>query len=135
MDLKHHLRRQIAFSKATYGPGERRQMAIDHIKKELDEVSQDGDPREWVDLVLLSLDGLWRSLAFDGDQRTSDHVYVLRHNEKEMRATWNSLPELVCLLIEEKQCENEERNWPDWRTSDPNKALDRDRDVMGAASW
>jgi hypothetical protein len=35
MDLKQHLIRQMAFSHATFGPGERRDGVIDHIRKEL----------------------------------------------------------------------------------------------------
>jgi hypothetical protein len=62
MDLKEHLKRQMAFSRSTFGPGERREGVTDHIRQEIDEVLENGDPREWVDLVLLSLDGLWRSI-------------------------------------------------------------------------
>lgn len=63
MDLKHHLIRQMVFSRATFGPGERREGVLDHLSKEIAEVrASDGDHDEWVDLVILSLDGLTRRL-------------------------------------------------------------------------
>lgn len=41
-DLVQHLRRQIAFSLATFGPGDRTEGVVDHITKELAEVLQSG---------------------------------------------------------------------------------------------
>ena len=35
---------------------------------------------------------------------------------------------LACLLIERKQTENEKRDWPDWRTADPDKAIEHIRE-------
>jgi hypothetical protein len=70
MDLKQHLIRQMAWSHATFGPGERTQGVIDHIKKELVEVERaNGDSSEWVDVVILALDGLTRRLAFCRGER------------------------------------------------------------------
>jgi len=66
MGLKQHLLRQMAFSRATFGPGRRTNGVLDHIAKELDEVARSGGhSSEWVDLVILSLDGLTRSLLFN----------------------------------------------------------------------
>ena len=31
-----------------------------------------------------------------------------------------------------KQVKNEARTWPDWRTADPNKAIEHDRSKDGA---
>lgn len=113
MDLKQHLLRQMAFSHATYGPGERTARVIDHIKKELKEVEDsDGEAAEWVDVVILALDGLTRRLAYcagDGAQRA---------------ASPESVAETACNMIIGKQGRNEGRIWPDWRAADPNKAIE-----------
>lgn len=109
MDFESHLKRQMAFSRATFGPGERREGVTDHIRQEIDEVLADGGPQEWVDLVLLSMDGLWRSLYYS------------------KQYDWATIAEISAKLIERKQSKNEQRDWPDWRTADPNKAINHDR--------
>lgn len=100
-DLIAHLRRQAAFSERTFGPGARVDGICDHIRKELVEVRQSGGSLdEWVDVVILGLDGAWRSGA---------------------------TPEQVVAAIEAKQAKNEARRWPDWRTADAGKAIEHDR--------
>lgn len=70
----------------------------DHIRKELAEIELDpADLKEWVDVVLLALDGAWR-------------------------AGWT--PEEIAGAIEAKQTKNEARTWPDWRTAAPDKAIE-----------
>lgn len=96
-DLITHLNRQKEFSEKTFGPGMRTAGVIDHIRKELEEVSATpNDLEEWVDLVLLSFDGAWRS---------------------------GHTPEQIAAGIETKQTKNEGRTWPDWRTADPDKGI------------
>jgi hypothetical protein len=115
MDLKQHLMRQMAFSKATYGPGARTNGVLDHIKKEVEEVRESGgDSAEWVDLVILSLDGLTRQLSFCNDQT-------------KRVSTSAGIATIACNMIVEKQDRNENRSWPDWRTADPEKAIEHDR--------
>lgn len=111
MDLLQHLKRQIAFSRATFGPGERRAGVADHIRNELEtEILREGiTPREaakeWVDVVALGLDGLTRALiAAKTDRR--------------------AVPAVACAMIEAKQSENEGRDWPDWRGADPEKRIE-----------
>lgn len=114
-DLIAHLKRQIAFSRGTFGPGERRDGVIDHIRKELDEIKAgNGDPKEWVDIVILGFDGLWRSLHAG----TSDDGY---------RLDWEDIPHTMTALLEAKHAKNEQRDWPDWRAADPNKAIEHVR--------
>lgn len=112
MDLKQHLIRQMAFSHATFGPGERTDGVIDHIRKELDEVVEaNGESTEWVDVVILALDGLTRRLAFcNGDRRDPERV-----------------AETACQMILSKQARNEARDWPDWRTAEHGKAIEHVR--------
>lgn len=115
MDLKQHLMRQMAFSKATYGPGVRTNAVLDHITKEIEEVRESGgSPEEWVDLVILSLDGLTRQLSFvnRGKERISQTMQIAH---------------TACNMIVDKQDKNENRTWPDWRTADPEKAIEHDR--------
>lgn len=112
LDLEQHLLRQMAFSRATFGPGERRQGVSDHIRKELVEVAQASDADdaadEWVDVVILALDGLTRALIASG----------MLHDRAAAVAVE---------MIRQKQGRNEERIWPDWRTADPNKAIEHVR--------
>ncbi len=97
-DLTRHLRRQIKFSSVAFGSGFRPKGIADHIRKELAEIEQDPyDLKEWVDVILLGLDGAWRS---------------------------SHTPEQICKALADKLAENESREWPDWRTADPNKAIE-----------
>lgn len=100
-DLVAHLVRQREFSEQTFGPGPRSASVIDHIRKELLEIEQ--DPRaldEWVDVVLLALDGAWRA-GYE--------------------------PREIAAEIAAKQAKNEARTWPDWRSQSPDRAIEHDR--------
>jgi hypothetical protein len=100
-DLNAHLHRQREFSLRTFGPGKRTQGVLDHIRKECVEVEQaPTDLKEWVDLILLSLDGAHRA---------------------------GHSPESICAAIENVQTRNEGRTWPDWRTQSPDKAIEHVR--------
>jgi hypothetical protein len=63
-NLVEHLERQRAFSAVVFGPGDRRHGIVDHIRKELQEIeAAPWDTEEWVDVILLALDGAWRTGA------------------------------------------------------------------------
>lgn len=86
-----------------FGPGRRTSGIIDHIRQELDEINKSpGDPEEWVDVLLLALNGLQR-LDLSGHQ-------IIQH-------------------IFAKIAKNARRQWPDWQTRDPEKAINHDRNV------
>lgn len=113
MSLEQHLIRQIAFSRATFGPGTRTEGVIDHIRKELVEIEA-ADPgidraREWADVVLLGLDGLWREVGY-GLSSCNPLTENCARN--------------AAFHVLDKQARNELRNWPDWRTADPTKAIE-----------
>ncbi|ORE90228.1 Eaa1 [Stappia sp. 22II-S9-Z10] len=111
--FEDHLTRQIAFSRATFGPGKRTAGVIDHIRKELVEIEQsDGSPDEWVDVVILALDGLTRATknAFAYSERSAVGA-----------------AEAAVRLILRKQSENELRDRPDWRTAPADKAIEHVR--------
>jgi hypothetical protein len=101
MNLISHIYRQREWSRRTFGPGPRAAGVVAHIRKELCEVeNKPDDLEEWIDVVLLALDGAWRA---------------------------GYLPEAICAGIAAKQEKNETRLWPDWRTADPNGPLEHVR--------
>lgn len=114
LNLQTHLVRQMEFSHDTFGPGVRTTGVIDHIRKELVEVETSSATRaeEWVDVVILAIDGLTRELAFAASDKRRDLQLTAA---------------LACKLISEKQARNEARTWPDWRAADPDKAIEHDR--------
>lgn len=96
-----HLYRQIGFSVRTFGPGARTAGVIDHITKELEEVRESGGSlEEWVDVIILAFDGAWRCGA---------------------------TPEQIIAAVKDKQERNERREWPDWRTVEPGRAIEHVR--------
>ena len=100
-DLIKHLERQRRFSANTFGPGMRTEGVCDHINKELKEIkAQPNDLEEWIDVVLLALDGAWRA----GHE-----------------------PVDICKAIAAKQTKNENRDWPDWRTAPADKAIEHSK--------
>ena len=97
-DLVKHLHRQRAFSEQTFGPGTRTGGVLDHIRKELREIEADPyDLSEWIDVILLALDGAWR------------------HGHS---------PEEIAAALNLKQNRNELRTWPDWRTMPTDRAIE-----------
>lgn len=85
----------------TIGPGPRVAGVLDHIRKECNEVAaKPDDLSEWIDIVILALDGAWRSGA---------------------------TPQQIVAALAAKQAKNEARAWPDWRTMSPDKAIEHDR--------
>ncbi|MEH1292261.1 dATP/dGTP pyrophosphohydrolase domain-containing protein [Pseudomonas aeruginosa] len=99
--FEQHLHRQRRFSERTFGPGSRAAGVVDHIRKELREIEEaPGDLAEWIDVVILALDGAWRTGA---------------------------TPAQIIDALVAKQALNEARTWPDWRTAPADKAIEHDR--------
>lgn len=93
-----HLQRQREWSEATFGPGARVGGVLAHIRKELTEIEDDPtDVTEWIDVVILALDGAWRSGAS---------------------------PQQIIDALKAKQARNEARTWPDWREYDQDEAIE-----------
>ncbi len=102
-DIESYFERQIAWSRETFGPALRTKGVIDHITKELREIERDPhDLSEWVDVVILAMDGFWR------------------HGGKAA----DLLPSLIG-----KQQKNMARKWPDWRTMSEDQAIEHDRTI------
>jgi hypothetical protein len=89
---------QKAWSTKTFGPARGTEGVIDHIRKELKEIeAAPTDLEEWIDVIILAIDGAWRS---------------------------GHTPEQVARKLEEKMAKNRTREWPDWREADPKKAIE-----------
>lgn len=59
--------RRADWSRRTFGEGDRYQGVIEHIRRELKEIEKDpADLEEWVDVVMLAMDGAWRSAGANG---------------------------------------------------------------------
>ncbi len=127
-DLIKFLKRQKTWSWSTFGPpreserfryyddlgGEQRSTdcvggVIDHLEKELNEVTiaPDREMRrmEWVDIIFLAADGYMR----DGGS-----------------------PMGLALDMGQKQRINEQRKWPDWRQTEPGKAIGHLKELTAA---
>lgn len=99
-----HLAHQKLWSELTFGPGLRTGGLIDHIMHELVEIAEDPtDLYEWVDVIILALDGAWR-------------------------AGWE--PQEIIDAIKAKQAKNETRIWPDWRTQSDGRAITHIKEVL-----
>lgn len=99
--LSAHFKRQREWSEKTLGPPRGTQRNIDHIRKELIEI--EAEPltlKEWIDVATLAFDGAWRA---------------------------GHSPEAIARAFIETQERNERREWPDWRTVEPNKAVEHIR--------
>ena len=113
LDLVQHLYRARAFSIGTFGPGARTEGVLNHMQKEMQEVRDavalHNEPhgkhalREWIDLMILSMDGALRCC---------------------------DSPEEVVEELLYKHDKNEHRSWPDWHTADPNKAIEHVREPL-----
>ena len=104
-DFLEFLTAKNAWSLDTFGPGDARDRLAglsDHIQKELVELQADPmDVEEWIDLTFLALDGAFRAGAD---------------------------PATVARTLNGKLKTNMARRWPDWRTAEPGKAIEHDRD-------
>lgn len=88
-DFIEFLHRKISWSKMTFGPGRRTNGIANHIRKELKEIEDNPDDlEEWIDIILLAIDGAWRSGAD---------------------------PQQIVGMLVKKTRTNEMRHWPDWK--------------------
>lgn len=97
------VRAQAEWSAHTFGPGPRSKGNIDHIRKELAEIEANpSDVVEWCDVATLALDGAQRE---------------------------GHSPESIAAAMFAKLEKNKGRQWPDWRTHDPDKGVEHIRDA------
>lgn len=99
--IEAYYARQIEWSKNTFGPSLRTKGVCDHIRKELVEIEADPhDLNEWVDVIILAMDGFWRH---------------------------GGSPDDLLPRLQSKQVKNFARKWPDWRGMSEDKAIEHDR--------
>lgn len=97
-----YIQDQIRWSLQTFGPHPRTRGLIQHVEKELKEIEAEPDDlEEWVDVMIIALDGAWRA------------GYTAK--------------EIVDQLVK-KQEKNRSRKWPDWRTKSQDEAIEHIRD-------
>lgn len=102
LDLATFIDETKAFSEIVFGPGLKTKSILDHIRREMIEVeAKPCDLDEWVDIILLAIDGAWRC-GFS--------------------------PKQICAALWAKLRKNKLRKWPDWRTLDPDQAIEHIRD-------
>jgi len=100
-DLLAFIQRQKEFSLKAFGPAGRAVGILNHVKKEIKEIEQDPeDATEWVDVILLSFDRLWR-MGYE--------------------------PSQIAELLQTKLIKNENRTWPDWNNMSEEDAIEHDR--------
>lgn len=127
---------------------------LDHLKKELIEISSNPkDVTEWVDAIFLSIDGLHRAggtiydvyamtfstyrgpvpplrfltfLVGDLAKKPYDKGLWIRalHISIEGFEAANGGQDEMLMQLFAKQRKNFNRDWPDWRLTDPNKAVE-----------
>uniref|UniRef100_A0AAU7VGQ3 dATP/dGTP diphosphohydrolase MazZ domain-containing protein n=1 Tax=Dinoroseobacter phage vB_DshS_R26L TaxID=3161158 RepID=A0AAU7VGQ3_9CAUD len=124
-DHLQFLARQVTFGRLAFGPGERRKGVVDHIEQELEEIAAcdtaEARAEEWVDVVLLSQDGLLRAVrealrkqfepfAHEAIAHKGDRI-IARFGEP----TADYVAECALKMITAKRDKNELREWDDWR--------------------
>lgn len=104
MNILKYIERQIEWSKRTFGPGSRAAGLCNHIRKELDEIrNAPEDIEEWVDVIILGIDGAWRA---------------------------GFIPEQIAAALEAKQLKNIRRRWPNWRDHAEDEPIEHIRDDL-----
>ena len=108
MRLADIIRDAKDWSSVTFGPGTREKGVIAHITKELDEIQKAKTPeekaKEWVDVIILGIDGLWRSMP-------------------------NAPVGALVAMIVAKYAKNRQRQWPDWRTMGEDQPIEHKRGI------
>lgn len=111
--LSRILLNQAHWSHETFGPQFKPKGNIDHIRKELKEYEDNPSLKEAVDVFILAMELLWRTAR-------EEHP----HQVMELA---------VIDAITSKMDINLDRIWPDWRTADPNKAIEHIKDESEVA--
>jgi len=66
IEVNEVLKRQREWSRKTFGEGRRTEGVCKHIESELAEIRSDpADVKEWVDVIILAMDGYWRGGGSD----------------------------------------------------------------------
>jgi hypothetical protein len=95
------IKNQRDWSIDTFGPGPRTHGVLNHIRKEIVEIEDSPyDLSEWVDVIILAIDGAWRS-GWTAEEIIEEYF--------------------------DKMTTNYGRDWPDWRTMSEHEAIEHVR--------
>jgi hypothetical protein len=101
LSMEAYIRRHREWGVKTFGPHARTKGVIDHIRKELSEIeAKPDDPSEWIDVVILAIDG------------------YLRHG---------GAPSEFMMQLFAKQRVNFNRDWPNWEDASEDEAIEHVR--------
>lgn len=80
MQINQYAAEQKEFSLKTFGPGRRTKGITKHIQKELQEILEDPEKsaHEWIDVVILGVDGYWRHGGEDLDTEINSKLQANR---------------------------------------------------------
>jgi hypothetical protein len=60
--LREYIQNHISWSREAFGEGNQAEKICNHIEKELEEIRETpNDLYEWVDVIILAIDGAWRA--------------------------------------------------------------------------
>ena len=125
------LEKMIAWSRKTFGPGTRAEMIYDHLQKEMKELKLAQESKrseeiigEYVDIAMIAIDGIWRMLEYDPIEQ---HERYLADPDNPDLNTNYELAHSIMHRLNAKLAVNKQREWPDWRTVDANKAIEHIR--------
>ena len=97
---------QQSWSRETFGPGQRLGGVVKHIRKEVDEAEANPtDVTEWVDILILAIDGAWRQ---------------------------GYAPNEIIQAYHDKMRKNQTREWPDWRGLSENEPIEHSKGSLDA---
>lgn len=83
--LEAYLLRQMGWSEEVFGEGLRTKGITAHIRKELEEIeAKPTDLEEWVDVIILALDGYWRH----GGNPAHIMTHLQRKQDKNVARKW-----------------------------------------------
>lgn len=139
-DMREYLARQCAVSREKFGPSDRTLGVQDHIMQEFDEINHaetnEEAAAEWTDVAILALDGLLRStremvresVLFDCQKGVivTEAGTVVGHDGE---PTNDFVAAVALELLTGKQAKNELRDFGDWRTAAPDKAMNHKRGI------
>jgi hypothetical protein len=140
-DFHYFLARHCAVNREKFGDGERSLGVRNHILRELDEIeaeaTSEGRAGEWVDVVLLALDGHMRAvremLREKGSPLGPFNEVGPTYDATGVVIAWNGEPTndyvagVAVSMIATKHGKHELRDYGDWRARSEDEAIEHKR--------
>jgi len=107
-------RQTYDWQKKTFGPHNKSIGIVDYIRKELVEIEENpNDLEEWIDLMFLSFGGAADTVKYHHPKLSTEEIVSV-----------------VLSAFKFKLKKNKARNWPDWRTAEPGKAIEHIKEPL-----